>query len=86
MCINEEQCREYLRALLAGQSATCRQMVQSILDQGCSITDLYTRLFERSLYDVGDLWEHHRISVAVEHLATSMTESLFFVGSSERRL
>jgi len=33
-------------------------------------------LFQRSLYDVGLLWEHHRISVAVEHLATSITENL----------
>jgi methanogenic corrinoid protein MtbC1 len=28
------------------------------------------------MYEVGELWERHKISVAVEHLATAITESL----------
>jgi methanogenic corrinoid protein MtbC1 len=28
------------------------------------------------MYEVGELWERHEISVAVEHLATAITESL----------
>jgi len=43
---------------------------------GASIYDLYVQLFQRSLYEVGELWERNRISVAREHLATSVTESL----------
>ncbi len=33
-------------------------------------------LFHRSLYDVGDLWARNQVSVAVEHLATAITEYL----------
>ena len=40
------------------------------------LKDLYVNLFQRALYQVGELWEHQRISVAVEHLATAITESL----------
>jgi len=37
---------------------------------------LYENLFRDSLYEVGWLWETNQISVAVEHLATSVTEKM----------
>jgi methanogenic corrinoid protein MtbC1 len=37
---------------------------------------LYADLIQRSLYEVGALWESGRVSVATEHLATAITESL----------
>lgn len=40
------------------------------------IADIYTHLFQRSLYKVGRLWEENKISVAVEHIATAITETL----------
>jgi len=67
---------DYFKALLAGDRETCVHTVQCLLDREVSLYDLYIHLFQRSLYEVGDLWERNRISVAVEHLATAMTESL----------
>jgi hypothetical protein len=40
------------------------------------LLSLYEDLVQRSLYAVGELWERNRISVATEHLATAISESL----------
>lgn len=74
--ISESTYRKYLKALLAGKREECNRIVNGLLSEGTSIPELYTNLFQRSLYEVGGLWEFHKISVAVEHLATSITESL----------
>ena len=37
---------------------------------------IYTQLFQRSLYQVGEYWEMNKISVATEHMATAITENL----------
>ena len=46
------------------------------MDGDIEIKELYRQLFQRSMYQVGELWENNRITVANEHLATSITESL----------
>ena len=74
--INENLYNNYLSALLAGRRAECRQIVQELLDAGIEVKTLYSHLFQRSMYRVGELWENNRITVANEHLATSITESL----------
>ncbi len=66
----------YLSFLLNGQRNECHKIVKKLLDAELDIKDIYIKLFQRSLYDVGSLWEHNKISVAVEHLATSITEGL----------
>ena len=66
----------YLNALLAGRRAECRDIAQRLLDGKIPINVLYSDLFQRSMYEIGDLWENNRITVANEHLATSITESL----------
>jgi len=74
--IDDLSYKNYLNALLAGKRSECREMVQQLLDADIAVKTLYTHLFQRSLYRVGELWEHNQISVANEHLATSITESL----------
>jgi len=66
---------EYFQALLKGHRAQCLATVQRLLDDGVEIKTIYLELFQNSLYEVGELWERNRISVATEHLATSITES-----------
>lgn len=75
--IPEALYEEYLSRLLEGDRRECSRIVQQLLDQEIEIKQLYTDLFQRSLYQVGELWEYNRISVAKEHLATSMTEVMF---------
>jgi methanogenic corrinoid protein MtbC1 len=61
---------QYLAAILAGERARCVAIVRELVVAEVGIKDLYVNLFQRALYQVGELWEHQRISVAVEHLAT----------------
>lgn len=68
--------QDYLNFLLEGKRLDCTRIVQSLLDQNISIKALYNNLFQKSLYQVGELWESNRISVAKEHLATAITEGL----------
>jgi methanogenic corrinoid protein MtbC1 len=68
--------QDYLTALIAGDRTTCTIIVQDLMSSGIDVRDLFINLFQRSLYDLGELWEHHRISVAVEHLASAITERL----------
>lgn len=68
--------REYLSLLLKGDRRKCTRMVKELLDGDIPLKVLYTDLFQRAMYNVGELWEQNRISVAVEHLATSVTEGL----------
>lgn len=79
----------YLSALLAGKRPECRKIVQQLMDAGIDLKYLYQSLYQRSMYRVGELWEHNRITVANEHLAASITESLLnlsypYVFSTER--
>jgi methanogenic corrinoid protein MtbC1 len=68
--------QRYLAALLAGERAECAGVVQELVAAGADLKDLYVHLFQRALYQVGELWEQQRISVAVEHLATAITERM----------
>jgi methanogenic corrinoid protein MtbC1 len=53
--------------------------VQDLLDLDIDIYRLYVNLFQQAMYEVGELWEMNRISVATEHLATSITEGLLIL-------
>jgi methanogenic corrinoid protein MtbC1 len=74
--ITEEIYRYYFASLLAGDHRLCHTVVAGLLTAGVKIRELYVGLFQRSLYEVGEMWEHRRISVAVEHMASAITESL----------
>ena len=76
MQITESEYQQYLKVLLAGDAVQCKSMVDSFLQHQVGILDLYEQIFRRSLYEIGDLWFKNQISVADEHLATAITESL----------
>ncbi len=67
---------DYMTALLAGDRPECVRMVNALIRQDTSVKDMYVNLFQKSMYEVGRLWEISRISVATEHMCTSITESL----------
>ncbi len=74
--ITEYIYQEYLKTLLQGDRNKCRNTIQELLNNNIEVRILYENLFSRSLYDVGYLWEKNKISVAIEHLCTAITESL----------
>lgn len=75
--LGEKAYETYLAALLRGDRAECGRLVQELLARDVPVKDLYQHLFQRALYRVGELWENQEISVAVEHLATAITERMF---------
>jgi methanogenic corrinoid protein MtbC1 len=74
--IDDATYAHYLAALLAGDRETCAKTVQALLSAGTGLKPLYVQLLQRALYQVGELWEHEKISVAVEHLSTAITQRM----------
>jgi methanogenic corrinoid protein MtbC1 len=72
-------CPRFHSALLAGDRVRCVDEVLGLLEQKMAPETLYTDVFQRSLYRIGELWEQNKISVATEHLATAVTEHLLSV-------
>lgn len=68
--------QKYLALLLDGNRRACAKLVQQLLEEDIDIKTLYADLFQKSMYEVGRLWEFNRISVAKEHLVTAITEGL----------
>lgn len=74
--LDESIYQAYLRALLAGERAQCASIVQGLIAADTDLKSMYVKLFQRAMYQVGELWENQRISVASEHLATAITERM----------
>jgi len=64
----------YLQSILIGARAGSVRIVEEALENGAGIFDIYARVFQESLYEVGRLWEEGKISVSVEHRATAITQ------------
>ncbi len=83
----------YLASLLEGERTECTSVVEGLRAGEVPLRSLYVDLFQRALYQVGDLWEQNRVSVATEHLATAITERMValvepgvFGGEARRRV
>jgi len=74
--ITDELYQSYFDLLINGKKRECATIVQDLLDGDVDIQTLYTDLFQKSLYEVGRLWEFNKISVAKEHLVTAISEGL----------
>jgi methanogenic corrinoid protein MtbC1 len=71
-----EEARDgYLRALLAADVAGARAVLDGALSAGMPAREIYLDVLQPTLYEVGRLWSHARISVAREHLATAAAQS-----------
>ena len=64
----------YLQALLAGERKAALTIATEALKDGASALDLYVDVLQSTLYEVGQLWETNRITVAHEHAATAITQ------------
>lgn len=66
----------FYNALVDGDKDKCIQIVQSLLDEGVALKNIYVELFQKSLYRIGKLWDHNKLSIPEEHLATQIVEAL----------
>jgi MerR family transcriptional regulator, light-induced transcriptional regulator len=74
--IIEEVYQDYFTTLLAGDRRRSCEIVDRLIEESVPIRDVYIQLFQTALYEIGNLWESNLASVATEHVATSITESL----------
>lgn len=68
--------KTFLSAILAGDRNRGSAIITELSDRGCTVEDIYEKVIRDSLYKVGDLWESGQISVASEHLASAIVESV----------
>ncbi len=66
----------YLSALLDGNKVACHEIVKTLVESGIDARELYLDLIQKSMYRIGQLWEKSKASVATEHIATKITESM----------
>ncbi len=81
--IREVYYLDYFNGLLEGDKNRCRGIVDTLLDEGTSIIEIYTDLFEKALYQVGKMWDQNKLSIGDEHLGTQITEDLLYYCSSK---
>lgn len=68
--------QHYFEALRAGDRRAALATAKSALSGGVDIRDLYMEVFQPAMYAVGHLWETNQFTVAQEHLATAITQSV----------
>ena len=67
---------QYLLALRAGGTAAARTLLQGAVSRGTGIHDLYLRVFEPALREVGRLWALGELAVGEEHAFSQATQAL----------
>ena len=68
--------KEYLEAILAPDAALAEQLVTRALGEGTSYEDVCLRVIQPAMHEVGRLWQRTEVSVAQEHVATAITQSV----------
>lgn len=67
---------DYYNSLLEGNKERCADIIRSLIEEGTDLKEIYTELFQKSLYQIGNLWDKSKLTIPEEHLATQITESL----------
>ena len=66
----------YRAALREGDARTALRVIDELIDSGAEFDDICEDVLRPALYEIGDLWERDEISVADEHLAAAISETV----------
>lgn len=77
---------DFFNSLLEGNKFKCKEIMQSLIDQGMSLNDIYTEMIQKSMYRIGKMWDEGKINVADEHVASRMSEYLVDISLSMVKL
>lgn len=80
--IREVYYLDYFNGLLEGDKNRCRRVVDTLLEEKTGIIEIYTELFQKTLYQVGKMWDQNKLTIGDEHLGTEITEELLYYCSS----
>lgn len=67
---------DYVKSLRDGDRRAALKIARDALTNGIDIRDLYMDVFQPAMHEIGRLWETNEITVAQEHLATAITQSV----------
>jgi methanogenic corrinoid protein MtbC1 len=65
----------YSEAALLGRQDEATALLEDAFTRAESLPLVAVHVIQPAMYDVGQLWQENRVSVAQEHLATAMSES-----------
>lgn len=66
----------FAEALLAGDKRSAQRLMNAKLAEGMNLIEVDVAVIQPALYEVGQLWQYNRISVAQEHLATAICQTV----------
>jgi MerR family transcriptional regulator, light-induced transcriptional regulator len=69
-------CDKMHAALTNGHETEARRLARSIVDEGTSVTDLIQQILVPPLRQIGTDWHDGKLSIWVEHRASSITERI----------
>ena len=64
----------YLQELLAGRRKAAHELIMNAFHQGRAIPEIYVKVLQAALYEIGHMWENSQISVSDEHMGTVITQ------------
>lgn len=77
------QSADYLQALLEGNRAGATNTVLDAMRQQTGLVEAGMGIIQPAMYEIGALWQNNRITVAQEHLATAISQSVMARAFSE---
>ena len=66
----------FAEALLAGDRRAAQRVINAKLEGGMNLIQVDVAVIQPALYEVGQLWQCNRLSVAQEHLATAICQTV----------
>lgn len=71
---------EFRDAALAGDRRRIGALFQQALQREASLTEVSVKLVQPVLYEVGNLWQQNKVSVAQEHLISALMQAVLSQG------
>lgn len=74
--ITETVYLHFFNSLTEGNKAECIRIINEQIENKIEVKDIYTKLIQRAMYKIGNLWEKNKTSVAEEHIASNINAAL----------
>ncbi|MEI7430718.1 MAG: cobalamin B12-binding domain-containing protein [Betaproteobacteria bacterium] len=71
----------FCEALLEGNSREAAKLFSQAIDRESSLPGTEVHVIQPALYEIGRRWQQNRVSVAQEHVATEIAQSLMALGA-----
>lgn len=67
---------EFIHAILADDERGAASMIETALNGGMTVPDVYDAILQPAMREVGSLWHRGELTIAEEHLATAATRDI----------